>query len=96
MRKLTLAAVAAFSLALSAGATMHATPAKAAGVSVQFDAGSVAFGLSDGYWDRDRNWHAWPNQSARNNWRARNKSHYTPHRHDRSPGWGWNDNKRWW
>ena len=51
-KKFTQALVAAFVLALSAGTIAHVTPAKAANVAVQFDAGNVAFGFSDGYWDR--------------------------------------------
>lgn len=42
---------------LAAGSlTPLATTAHAA-VSVQFDSGNVAFGYSDGYWDRSHQWH---------------------------------------
>ena len=51
MNKLTQAALVAFALSLSAGTVVHVTPAQA-DVAVTFDTGSVAFGYSDGYWDR--------------------------------------------
>jgi hypothetical protein len=96
VKKLTQAAVAAFILALSAGTIAHVTPAQAAGVSVQFDAGNVAFGYSDGYWDRSKAWHPWPNSKVRSSWQAQNRAHYTARRHDRSPGWGWRDSNQYW
>jgi hypothetical protein len=71
------------------------TPAHAA-VSVQFDAGSVAFGYSDGYWDRDHQWHRWPTTAARNDWRTHNTGHYYGHAHSRDKAAGWRDNDRWW
>jgi hypothetical protein len=82
--------------ALSMGALASIGAAHAANVSVQFDAGNVAFGLTDGYWDRDRAWHSWPNSAARNDWRTHNRTHYIARRHDRAPGWGWSDSNRYW
>lgn len=95
MKKVTQATLMALALTLSAGTIAHVTPAQAQ-VSVQFDAGNVAFGFSDGYWDRNRAWHPWPTQRARLNWQAQNRAHYYARRHDRSPGWGWRDSDRWW
>jgi hypothetical protein len=82
--------------ALSAGALPLTHVAQAANRSVQFDRGNVAFGLTDGYWDRDRTWHPWPNSAARNDWRSHNRAHYIARRHDRAPGWGWSDSNRYW
>lgn len=82
--------------ALAAGTLPLSTTAQAADVSVQFNAGNVAFGFTDGYWDRARVWHPWPSRQARVNWQARNRAHYYARRHDQSPGWGWNDSNRYW
>lgn len=88
--------VIAIAATLSAGGLSAASPARAADVSVQFNSGNVAFGFTDGYWDRDKAWHPWPNTAARTDWRTHNKAHYSARRHDRSPGWGWNDDNRYW
>lgn len=82
--------------ALSASALAPMPAARAADVSVQFNAGNVAFGFTDGYWDRAKVWHPWPSQKARINWRAANRAHYYARRHDHSPGWGWRDSDRYW
>jgi len=56
----------------------------------------VAFGYSDGYWDRSHHWHAWasPDDAAR--FRAANRGHYydRPHAADRDQGW--RDNDQYW
>ena len=80
---------------LAAGAVAPLAPAHAA-VSVQFDAGNVAFGYSDGYWDRGHQWHRWPTTVARNDWRTHNRGHYYGHVHNRDRAGGWRDNDRWW
>ena len=81
----TQAALAAALLA--AGALTPSGTAHAA-VSVQFDAGSVAFGYSDGYWDRDHHWHRWPSTAVRNDWRTHNHPHYYAHNHTHDHGGG--------
>ncbi|HLI19885.1 MAG TPA: hypothetical protein VKV32_02130 [Stellaceae bacterium] len=93
-RGLLAVAVAA---ALSMGAPpLLTSPARAADVSVNFDAGNVAFGFTDGYWDRDHHWHRWPNASARNDWRAHNKAHYYSHAHTHYKSAGWRDQDHYW
>lgn len=92
-RGLQAALVAA---ALSAGALPLTTAARAADVSVSFDAGNVAFGFTDGYWDRDHAWHPWPNAAARNDWRAHNKAHYYSHAHTHYKSAGWRDSDHYW
>lgn len=82
--------------ALSASALAPMPAAQAADVSVQFNAGNVAFGFTDGYWDRAKVWHPWPNRQARLDWRAHNRAHYYARRHDHAAGWGWNDSNRYW
>ena len=95
MNKLTQAVLVAFALSLSAGTMAHVTPAQAA-VGVTFDTGSVAFGYSDGYWDRGHAWHAWPNASAARDYRSHNKEHYYNQRHDKAPAKGWRETDHWW
>ena len=93
MKRGLQAILIAASLAASA---LSLSPARAADVSVQFNAGNVAFGFTDGYWDRARVWHPWPSRQARLNWQARNRAHYYAVRHDHAPGWGWHDSDRYW
>ena len=79
---------------LAVGSLTGAAPARAA-VAVQFDSGNVAFGYSDGYWDRAHHWHRWPNRAARSDWREHNHEHYYSHAHTRERGAGWR-NEHWW
>ncbi|HEX4195408.1 MAG TPA: hypothetical protein VHY80_20035 [Stellaceae bacterium] len=90
----TKAALVAALLAAGALAPVAATPAHAA--SVQFNSGNVAFGYSDGYWDRSHQWHRWPNTAARTDWRKTNKEHYYTHAHTHDKGGGWHDSDHWW
>jgi hypothetical protein len=92
MRNTQAALVAAL---LAASALTPMTAAHAA-VTVQFDAGNVAFGYSDGYWDRSKQWHRWPSTAARTDWRAHNRTHYSSQAHTHANGWGWNDSNHWW
>ncbi len=49
-------------LALAGGSFIASHPALADNVTVAVGpAGGVAFGYSDGYWDRGHQWHAWRN-----------------------------------
>ncbi|HEY3917875.1 MAG TPA: hypothetical protein VGL83_08770 [Stellaceae bacterium] len=82
--------------ALSAGALAPLPIAQAADVSVQFNAGNVAFGYSDGYWDRAHAWHPWPNTAARTSWRKANTGHYYSRAHTRYKGAGWRDSDHYW
>ena len=63
-------------------------------VSVGFSASNVAFGFSDGYWDRRHAWHSWPSHGTRRSWGARYPAHYFPHPHTRYRHGGWGN--RWW
>ena len=54
-----------------------AAPANArAHVAVTFDFGNVAFGYTDGYWDRDHRWHRWRNAEERRRYRELYRAHY--------------------
>jgi hypothetical protein len=66
-----------------------------AGVTVGVGAGGIAFGFTDGYWDRDHQWHRWRNRHEAAAWRAENRDHYYAWRHDRHHDGGWR-NDRWW
>jgi hypothetical protein len=79
---------------LAAGSLTPLAPAHAA-VAIQFDSGNVAFGYSDGYWDRAHHWHRWPNTAARNDWHAHNHAHYYTHNHTHDRGAGWRSD-HWW
>jgi hypothetical protein len=58
--------------------------------------GEVAFGYSDGYWDRDHHWHAWRSSQDAAQFRAANRDHYYDRRHDEDRDQGWHDNDRYW
>jgi hypothetical protein len=59
--------------------------------------GQVAFGYSDGYWDREHHWHTWANSQDAARFRSSDNSHYYNRRHDEDPrNQGWNDNDRYW
>jgi hypothetical protein len=82
--------------AVAAGSSVPLVAAHAADVSVNFNAGDVAFGFTDGYWDRNHAWHAWPNTKARDQWRSGNAAHYHAKSHAQYKGSGWSDSDRYW
>jgi hypothetical protein len=87
---------ALLTLALAGGAFAVTQPGHAQNVSVAVGpAGGIAFGYSDGYWDRGHAWHPWRNAEEAAAWRAENRAHYFEWRHDRDPGMGWRE-ERWW
>ena len=57
--------------------------------------GGIAFGYSDGYWDRAHNWHAWRNAQEAAAWRAENREHYYEWKHDRDASMGWHEERYW-
>ena len=65
-------------------------------VTVGISNGGVAFGYSDGYWDRGHTWHNWENKDAADRFRAENKDHYYDAKHDSAPVGGWRDNDQYW
>lgn len=90
MKALTLAVVVAGTLA---GATLTAAlPASARDAfSFSFDTGAVAFAYSDGYWDRDHNWHKWRDARESREYRARYRDNYDHRRHTSRRNNGWRD-----
>ena len=90
MKKLILATVAAATLAI--GAVGTSAPAVARdNFAFSFDTGNVMFGYSDGYWDRDRNWHRWRNAREARMFREQNRERYWHRRHNRERNNGWRD-----
>jgi len=94
MSRIISAAILA--LALIGGASAITLPAKADNVTVGVGPGGIAFGFSDGYWDRDHHWHAWRNHEEAEHWRAANTAHYYDWKHDRDHDAGWHDSDRYW
>ena len=81
------------------GAAIAATPTVAADVAVGVSPGGIAFGYQDGYWDRQRNWHAWRNHDEHERWRTANREHYYDRRHDHDRhdhNKGWREHDRYW
>jgi hypothetical protein len=93
--KITLKA-ALVTLALAGGATAIGAPAMADSVSVGIGGGGIAFGYSDGYWDRAHSWHAWRDENEAAKWRAANADHYYGWKHDRDHDVGWRESDRYW
>jgi hypothetical protein len=94
MKLIVKTALVAISLAV-AGSLAAVSPA-AAQVSVQVGLPNIAFGYSDGYWDRDHHWHAWKDRQEEEHWAAANHEHYFARKHDRDRDEGWRDNDRYW
>ena len=85
------------SFALAGTSLAAGLPAKADNVTVAVNpGGGIAFGYSDGYWDRGHQWHAWQDSNEASRWRAENRDHYYDYHHDRDPGAGWRANDTWW
>jgi hypothetical protein len=64
-------------------------------VTVAVSPGGVAFGYSDGYWDRDHHWHAWRNHEEAARFQAENRAHYYNYKHDRDKDHGWHNDRYW-
>ncbi len=58
--------------------------------------GEVAFGYSDGYWDRNHQWHAWASDRDAASFRDSNHDHYYDRKHDQDRDQGWRDSDRYW
>ena len=87
--------IQAMLVAVALTAPAFAPLAAKADVSVTFNPGGVAYGYSDGYWDREHSWHRWPNATAAREWREHNRTHYYAYHHDRDHDMGWR-NDHWW
>ncbi len=83
-------------LALAGGSLAVGLPAKADNVTVAVDPGGIAFGYSDGYWDRAHQWHDWRDAAEAAQFRAENHDHYYDWKHDRDPDQGWRASDTWW
>jgi hypothetical protein len=95
MRIIVATAVIGLSLAVASG--VHMSPALAAdNVTIGIGNGGVAFGYSDGYWDRGHQWHNWENRAAADRFRAENRDHYYDRKHDSDRDAGWRDSDRYW
>jgi hypothetical protein len=71
------------------------SPPAAAAVDFSISLGNAAFGFSDGYWDRDHQWHTWRSRDEQRYFQSHYGEHYVNARHDRDRDQGWR-NERWW
>ena len=92
----TLVAGSLLAGSLLAGSLLAGAPAQAADVQVGVALPGIAFGYSDGYWDRERHWHAWRNHEEMERWRAENREHFHEWHHDRDHDHGWHEGNRYW
>jgi hypothetical protein len=88
--------IALIALAMSGGSIIASQPALADHVVVTFDPGVVAYGYSDGYWDRYHAWHRWRRHEDMIAYREAYHDHYYEWRHDRDRDHGWHEQERWW
>ena len=95
MRIIVATALIGLSLA-TASATATNQAHAADNVTVGIGNGGIAFGYSDGYWDRGHQWHNWENKEATDRFRAENKAHYYDRKHDGDAAAGWRDSDRYW
>jgi hypothetical protein len=94
MRRTMTFAIATLAFAAAPLATIP-PPAAAQGVSVTINP-DIAFGYSDGYWDRNHQWHKWRNHEESEGWRRQNADHYYDRQHDREKDAGWRGSDQWW
>ncbi len=94
MKRLTLIALAAGSLAGVALSAAVPTSAMAQGFSFSFDTGNVAAAYSDGYWDHNHRWHRWHSAREAREYRARFAPRYYHMPRYRAPNMGWRDEDR--
>jgi len=81
--KTSLKMLVAAGLLSGAGALASAAPASAATTThFSFSIGNVAMGYNDGYYDRNRRWHAWRNAQERNWYRAHYSRNFRSMRRD--------------
>ena len=80
---------------LTAAALAFAITGVTAGIayadSITFNAGNVAIGYNDGYWDRSHQWHAWELAEHRDAYRAARNAEYQEWKHDRDRDMGWHE-----
>ncbi len=80
-----------------AAAPLAAISPQAAAQSVDVTVNpSIAFGYSDGYWDRDHQWHKWRDAREEEAWRKDNAAHFYQRRHDEDQDSGWRASDQWW
>ena len=94
MKRIVTFTFAAMAFAAAPLATM--SPAAAEDVGVTVNTGGIAFGYSDGYWDRGHQWHQWRDRKEAQTWREKNTDHYYDRRHDREKDAGWRGDDTWW
>ena len=84
-----------FGLVLGGMALATALPAAAA-TDIRIGDRDIAFGYSDGYWDREHGWHRWRDQREAAEWRREHREHYYTWKHDRDRDkMGWRE-EHWW
>jgi hypothetical protein len=88
--------IALVGIALAGGSLTAGLPAKADTTTIGISEGGIAFGYSDGYWDRGHQWHTWRDQNEATSWRDQNHDHYFDRKHDVDHDQGWRDNDHWW
>lgn len=83
-------------VALAFAAMMLVSAPAMADVTVGVSLPGIAFGYSDGYWDRDHHWHEWRNREEAERWRAENREHFFAWNHDRDHDQGWHETDHYW
>jgi hypothetical protein len=85
-------AIAALAVSLSLGTmTAITAPAQAQGFAFSFDTGDVHAAYRDGYWDRNRQWHAWRDAREARAYREAYCHRYYPYPRHYYRNMGWRD-----
>ena len=77
--------------AMGAAIMLAPSAAPAAGITIGFDVGNVAFAYSDGYWDHNHHWHRWHNHHERYLYMQDHADNYHGWVHTRDRDHGWHD-----
>jgi len=88
MKNLRIAVIAVGAMAGLNFASMAPAQARDS-FTFSFDTGGVAFAYSDGYWDKNRQWHNWRNSREAREYRKRHGHNYKAARHTRERNNGW-------
>lgn len=92
MKTLHIATVMIGAVAALTFTTMSPAHARDA-FTFSFDTGAVAFAYSDGYWDRDHNWHGWRNSREARAYRSQYAHNYKASKHTREHNQGWRNDQ---
>jgi hypothetical protein len=92
-----IVATALIGLTLATASAVDTNQALAAdNLTVGIGNAGIAFGYSDGYWDRAHKWHNWENKEAARRFQSGSRDYYYDRKHDIDADQGWRDRDQYW